>query len=613
MELCDCNLDEYIRGEKTPPRLIAWKTVIANEEGPFFVCYIMHEIASGLRFIHDHGKVHRDLNPQNSTPPFISSLSSPTSNGTVLYSSKSEVWKIADFGLTSHATTTRAKTTHGGRGKQCYRPPELLCEPKPTFNKMVDIWALGCILYELITGRQAFESDFHVAQFTIVKPAPNFTLSVVWLKEPLLSSCAMLINDTIQLDVRSRPSAKSIETLFRQLIAEHFSTRIDRERATIPQVTAVTQSLQVNEDDRAIESVTEAIQNVSLRPNPSFSGAVDLTLSFAYGLETVNEMSLSIGPTVEIPREAAMYLPLSERENLESLVSLGFKEFGAHHPATLARQLDLAECCIREGRNAQAENLFNTVIEVRKVVLGENDPHTLNTQDRWAYLLINIGRYNEAAELIESINSRCERVFGANASTTVSVRRSLGNAYRFLGRSQDAASLHETLLGQCRERCGEMSMETLQTESTLAVDYLQLGRYTESILLFESTLKKYNEMGQPSGLNLDVVQHFQGCAYLSAQKYLEAAIALEAASVHSSKVLSDTHIQTLTFQKDLIIALYNLERYQEAKALSAGVFERAKMTLGMRHSITQDAERWLRACEKMLEKETNDDKAGDIE
>ena len=468
---------------------------------------------------------------------------------------------------------------------------------------MVDIWAFGCILYELITGRQAFESDFHVAQFTIIKPAPNFTLSVVWLKEPLLSSFVKLLNDTIQLDVRSRPSAKSIQALFHQLIAQNFPTRIDSERATIPQVTVVTQSLRVNEDGRAIESVTEAIQNVSLQPDPSFSGAADPTLSFAYGLETDSEISLPIAPAVEIPWEARMHLSVSERENLESLVSISLNEFGPHHPATLARQLNLAECCIREGRNAQAERLFNAVIEARKSVLGENDPRTLQTQYRWAVLLLFIERYNEAAELIESINYRVERVFGGNVSFTVFVRCSLGNAYRCVGRIQDAVSLHETLMDQCNERFGEMSVERLQIESCLAIDYQQLGRYTESIPLFESVLRKYNEIRQPDALKLDEFQHFQGITYLSAQKYPEAAIALEAVSVHRSKVLSDNHPRTLAVQKDLVIALYNLERYQEARALSAGVFERANMVLGTLDPITQEAQKWLRACEKMLEKE----------
>src|SRR5271163_3797641 len=70
MELCDCNLEEYIYGRKRPLRLMSWDTAIAHGEGPFLVCVITLHIASGLKFIHEKDQVHRDLNPQNSNPPF---------------------------------------------------------------------------------------------------------------------------------------------------------------------------------------------------------------------------------------------------------------------------------------------------------------------------------------------------------------------------------------------------------------------------------------------------------------------------------------------------------------------------------------------------------------
>jgi serine/threonine protein kinase len=72
MELCDCNLRECIDGCEFPPRLLSRQSAIEVGEGPFFVCCILYQIASGLKFIHSHGKVHRDLSPQNSTPPYPS-------------------------------------------------------------------------------------------------------------------------------------------------------------------------------------------------------------------------------------------------------------------------------------------------------------------------------------------------------------------------------------------------------------------------------------------------------------------------------------------------------------------------------------------------------------
>ena len=144
----------------------------------------------------------------------------------VLYSSRSELWKIADFGLTSRATTTLAKTTHGGRGTQSYRAPELLREPKLTFNKKVDIWSLGCILYELITSRKAFESDFHVFEFCA---SPNkLILSVDWLQEPFKTAFTSLIADTIQSDYQKRPSADSCSKVIEDLFINNFPMKVDQ-------------------------------------------------------------------------------------------------------------------------------------------------------------------------------------------------------------------------------------------------------------------------------------------------------------------------------------------------------------------------------------------------
>ena len=145
----------------------------------------------------------------------------------VLYSSKSDLWKIADFGLTSRATTTQARTTHGGRGKQSYRAPELLREPKLTFNKKVDIWSFGCILYELITGRKAFESDFKVFEFLASPIKPELVLLVDWLNEPLKTAFAALIDETIQSDYQKRPSADSFSKLVDDLIIKYFPTKVD--------------------------------------------------------------------------------------------------------------------------------------------------------------------------------------------------------------------------------------------------------------------------------------------------------------------------------------------------------------------------------------------------
>ena len=66
------------------------------------ICDITEQILHGLLFIHRNNEVHRDLSLHNGI-----SKSSVRVNLIVLFSSKTEKWKIADFGLTSEGTSNR--------------------------------------------------------------------------------------------------------------------------------------------------------------------------------------------------------------------------------------------------------------------------------------------------------------------------------------------------------------------------------------------------------------------------------------------------------------------------------------------------------------------------
>ena len=131
-----------------------------------------------------------------------------------MYSRKHAVWKLADFGLTSEAVGTLQ--TSKSRGTDGYRAPELLlCHlgKKAVFNNKVDIWSIGCILFELAVCRKAFVNDFATLQYQLYTEALDIPLD-----ESFGEQCKETVNRNIQsmlaLTSSSRPSAADLENEF---------------------------------------------------------------------------------------------------------------------------------------------------------------------------------------------------------------------------------------------------------------------------------------------------------------------------------------------------------------------------------------------------------------
>ncbi|KAM4044481.1 protein kinase C delta type-like [Anomaloglossus baeobatrachus] len=96
------------------------------------------ELICGLQFLHTSGIIHRDIKPDN-----------------ILLDNNGHL-KIADFGLAVMNIFGNAKTS-GWAGTLAYMAPEILLE-KP-YNKAVDWFSAGVVIYEMATGRYPFVED----------------------------------------------------------------------------------------------------------------------------------------------------------------------------------------------------------------------------------------------------------------------------------------------------------------------------------------------------------------------------------------------------------------------------------------------------------------------
>ncbi|CAD6999329.1 mitogen-activated protein kinase 14B [Ceratitis capitata] len=109
------------------------------------VQFLVYQILRGLKYIHSAGIIHRDLKPSN-----------------IAVNEDCEL-RILDFGLARPAESEMT----GYVATRWYRAPEIMLNWMH-YNQTVDIWSVGCIMAELLTGRTLFPGTDHIHQLNLI-------------------------------------------------------------------------------------------------------------------------------------------------------------------------------------------------------------------------------------------------------------------------------------------------------------------------------------------------------------------------------------------------------------------------------------------------------------
>uniref|UniRef100_A0A098LYS8 mitogen-activated protein kinase n=1 Tax=Hypsiglena sp. JMG-2014 TaxID=1550645 RepID=A0A098LYS8_9SAUR len=109
------------------------------------VQFLIYQILRGLKYIHSADIIHRDLKPSN------------------LAVNEDCELKILDFGLARHTDDEMT----GYVATRWYRAPEIMLNWMH-YNQTVDIWSVGCIMAELLTGRTLFPGTDHIDQLKLI-------------------------------------------------------------------------------------------------------------------------------------------------------------------------------------------------------------------------------------------------------------------------------------------------------------------------------------------------------------------------------------------------------------------------------------------------------------
>jgi serine/threonine-protein kinase len=159
--------------------------------GPKRVARIGRDTCAALAYAHGLGVVHRDIKPGN------------------LFLCDSGLVKVTDFGIAKAASGTRLTATGILVGTVPYMAPEQwLGEPASFAN---DVWALGCVLYELLSG--ALPRSFATPSEYVAAAARGEQVAPLPISGDIPSWLSGVIMAMLQPDPRDRPAAADCRAL----------------------------------------------------------------------------------------------------------------------------------------------------------------------------------------------------------------------------------------------------------------------------------------------------------------------------------------------------------------------------------------------------------------
>ena len=168
------------------------------------------QVAKALEHAHEAGVIHRDLKPAN------------------LMMTHEHVIKLTDFGIARDTTDTALTAAGKTVGTYAYMAPEQI-RGKPPVDKKTDLYALGCVLFEMISGETPFTSSNQGEMLMehLQEDPPRIT--------SLVPDCPIFLEDLIFRLLEKDPADRVYDALALQHELEDLKIKVTEQRSVVAQ------------------------------------------------------------------------------------------------------------------------------------------------------------------------------------------------------------------------------------------------------------------------------------------------------------------------------------------------------------------------------------------
>jgi tetratricopeptide (TPR) repeat protein len=551
-------------------------------------------ICQSIQHAHQKGIIHRDLKPSNVLVTLIDGKPVP---------------KVIDFGVAKaidQRLTEKTLFTQYGAvvGTLEYMSPEQAELSGLDVDTRSDIYALGVMLYELLTGttpleRQRLRAAGHAEILRRIReeepPKPSTRLSSSGEKlasiaatrgtEPnRLTRMVRGDLDWIVMKAIEKDRTRRYETAngFARDVERHLSG--DPVEACPPSPTYRLRKFARKHRAGLVTAAAFALL-LSLAAVVSTWQAVRAMAAERLAARRLADVELANAATTkaladtrvaQAASQAALQQSEAARKQAEAISTFGIELFRSPDPSQDGRHVKVVDVLDRAAE--QMEKGFVGPPEMKAALLNALG-ETYNS----------LGLYDRSITMHQQARTIREAALGPEDPLTLVSRSNLAASYLDAGRTAESIAMNEATLKSRRSKLGVDHPDTLISRNNLAAAYLASGRIAEALALHEANFKLYE-----SRLGADHPQTLIGRNNI-AEDYRAVGRIAEAVALHESNLklceskLGPDYPLTLTSRGNLARAYQAVGRLAEAVALDETTLKLRESKLGPDHPDTRNS------------------------
>ncbi|MFT3879378.1 MAG: serine/threonine-protein kinase [Gemmatales bacterium] len=569
---------------------------------PRLAAELVAALADGIQAAHSMGVLHRDLKPANVLLSAESSVLSPELRTTSLSTQDSALRtndsalstlrvKVSDFGMAKRLHEAGVTQSGYAVGTPHYMAPEQ-ARGDEDIGTGADIYSLGAILYELLTGRPPFQGSAHIVLYQVINDDPASPLK--WkpdLPQDVVSICQKCMRKDAKLRYHSAAElAVDLRRFLDRLpvqarpisVTQRFVLWARRRPAIAGLILTLLLTMIISYAGmtwlflRAEEQRSEAVLAKAQMERKELATR---ELNRFFLRDFFNQAS----PDKQKDKKLLFSDALSKiAQDFETDPALaGLRKF----PELIAgTRLQLGSTLMHQGKLALATQMLEGAFEWYQANRPEDDEERLHCFNNLLNLLLEQGQLQKVEPLMRDLVAMKVKKFGPYEHPTIASKSNLVGVLYEQGKMDEALTIAREMLDGLRRTRPAGNDEMLHTFSNYTFLLFKAGKVQEAERLQRECLAECQKHLTATHPHTILVMNNLASSLRSLKRPAEAEPLMKQVAATSKQVNGPAHPETLSYQGNYAGLLRDLGRLDEAQKLLEDAW-RAAQEKKLKHPV----------------------------